>query len=722
MKVQNNHLEVGHVKLRNLVVFGILLVLLLPAGVAAQKLTAKEAAELVKERIAVPSNVQDFTSNYFESEGRGQWEFQWTGKKENVNAVLDAESGDVTSFYGYGGEYNRQETSLPKVSRAQALATAGEFLKKAAPSKYSSLQLADYVPEKVIPYYTGNRDYSFYYERVVNGVPCAFNGAQVQISPLTGKVTSYHLDWDYKSAFPAVKNPIPAEKAGEIMKDKGMELMYFRPYPAKEGKKREVKLVYGVNEPRRTLVDAQTGNLVTSSYFHTLRDGMYDMGGMGGMSAESAQKSRLTPIEEEEVQAVANLLSKEKAEAAVYKYFKLPAKFVLDNARLYEDDRDQRIWSLGWTMTDKDNKGSGYMSANVDAQTGELLSYSKSIYYPGKENEPNKYSVGEARTIGEKFLKTIQPGKMAQVKYVDRQDYLEASQTIRFDYARLVNGIPFYEDGISVEVDRVSGEILSFDVRWGNFNFPKAAPAISQDAAYKDLTQANPLLMGYMRVEVPKFERPEQKIGLYYYFGTSQPRLVDALSGKVLLDSGEEYAGQAKVEFTDIVGTPFEADIKLLHSLGIVGDSSGKFRPNAEVVHGDFIKMLVLASGWQPGEGEELDGLADTWYGPYYQTAVSRGLLSADNLPKPDQVVNRLECARYLVGALGLGKAAALEGIYQVPAKDADQVPVKDAGFAAIALKLGLMPSVNGKFEAGSVLNRGQAAAVLVRYMHAADK
>ena len=81
-----------------------------------------------------------------------------------------------------------------------------------------------------------------------------------------------------------------------------------------------------------------------------------------------------------------------------------------------------------------------------------------------------------------------------------------------------------------------------------------------------------------------------------------------------------------------------------------------------------------------------------------------------------------MECARYLVGALGLGKAAALEGIYQVPAKDADQVPVKDAGFAAIALKLGLMPSVNGRFEAGSVLNRGQAAAVLVRYMHAADK
>jgi hypothetical protein len=197
---------------------------------------------------------------------------------------------------------------------------------------------------------------------------------------------------------------------------------------------------------------------------------------------------------------------------------------------------------------------------------------------------------------------------------------------------------------------------------------------------------------------------------------------VEASSGKVLLDTGEEYVKNDGVEFSDISGTPYAEDIKLLLSLGVIGDASGKFKPEAAVASADFIKMLVLASGWQPGEGEELENVPDTWYRPYYQTAVYHGVLSEDSLPKPDQVVNRMDSARYLVGAVGLKKAAALEGIYKVPAKDSERIAEKDAGFAAIALKMGLVPDINGRFEPDTVLNRGEAASILVKYMQAAHK
>ena len=43
------------------------------------------------------------------------------------------------------------------------------------------------------------------------------------------------------------------------------------------------------------------------------------------------------------------------------------------------------------------------------------------------------------------------------------------------------------------------------------------------------------------------------------------------MSGKVLMDSGEEYVKEDKVEFTDIAGHPAESDIKLLYSLGVAG-------------------------------------------------------------------------------------------------------------------------------------------------------
>ena len=684
-------------------------------------MTAKEAAELVKQRISVPANSEAFSSNYLENEGRGQWEFQWKGKKETVSATLDVGTGDVTSFYGYGQDYSGDTKLVPKISRSQAVATAQEFLKKSVPSRVSSFRLVDTIPERSIPL-NYNRDHAIYFERVINGVSCPFNGAEFRISAATGKITYFYVNWDYTGTFPSAASIISGEKAAQTMKNSGLELMYFRPYPAKEGQQREVKLVYGINEPRRVLVDAITGKFVTSSYFYTLSDAMYDLGGMGGEGGMAkSEVGGLTPIEEKEVTAVANLLSKEKAQEAVFKYFKLPDGFVLDNARLFEDDRKDRIWQLGWTLK-SEGKGSGYMSASVDAQNGELLSYSKSVYVEGSEKEQNKYSAAEAKAIGEKFLQNMQPVKMGQVKYVDRQDYLEASRTAMLTYARLVNGIPFYEDSISVEVDRVTGEVISFNVQWGKFVFPKASPAVSLDVAYSNLTAVNSLKMGYLRTEEPKFDRSEQKIGLYYYFQSSQPRLVDANSGKVLLDTGEEYTEKGNVEFTDIGGHSAEADIKLLQSLGVVGGASDKYEPNASAVNADFIKMLVLASGWSAGEGEQLEGVPDTWYRPYYQTAVYHGVLSADSLPEADQVVSRMDCARWLVSAAGLKKAATLEGIYQVPAKDAAAIPEKDAGYAAIALKLGLLPSINGKFSGDSVITRGQTATALVGYMKVADE
>lgn len=211
----------------------LLFILLLPSAAFAQALTAREAAELVKERLPVPEDAKEFTSDYSEFEGRGQWEFQWTSKKGNVSATLDAESKDIISYYAWGEDYEGQSTLVPKISKAQAIAAAQDFLKKAAPGKYGSLELAKQVPERPI-LYSYNRDYNFYFERIVNGIHCPSMGAQFTVSAATGKVTNYSMDWDYKGQFPAAGKVITSEQAAATMKNKGaFELMYFRPYPAK---------------------------------------------------------------------------------------------------------------------------------------------------------------------------------------------------------------------------------------------------------------------------------------------------------------------------------------------------------------------------------------------------------------------------------------------------------------------------------------------------------
>ena len=79
---------------------GLSLIVLLPAVVAAQTMTAKEAAELVKERITVPGT-RRVTSDYSEYDGRGQWN-PVDGEEETLSATLDAATGDIVNLYGYG--------------------------------------------------------------------------------------------------------------------------------------------------------------------------------------------------------------------------------------------------------------------------------------------------------------------------------------------------------------------------------------------------------------------------------------------------------------------------------------------------------------------------------------------------------------------------------------------------------------------------------------------
>ena len=81
------------------------------------------------------------------------------------------------------------------------------------------------------------------------------------------------------------------------------------------------------------------------------------------MGSDEKRAAELTPIEEEEIEAVANLISKEEAQKAVFKHFELPEGFKLSRSRLYQDDRSQRrVWHLSWDLESKE-RVNGYIFA-----------------------------------------------------------------------------------------------------------------------------------------------------------------------------------------------------------------------------------------------------------------------------------------------------------------------------------------------------------------------
>jgi len=698
---------------------------LFPSSASAQTgIPARKAAEIVKSKFSLPENVKEFKSSYVEWEGRGRWDLRWVGSDENLYAGVDAVSGDIVHFRRHTVTKPDEKTSLlPAVTRENALAEAREFLRKAVPVKYGELRLA----EREVSAVRYDRDYEFFFERVVNGIAYLRDGASVRVSGKTGEVEYYDLRWDYKAEFPNAEKAISPEKAEQIFMDSGvLELMYYLPvYQYKEnGERPKIMLVYGVRNPRSVLVNALTGEFTDDLVYHGFD--LYEYGGMG--SPERLKE--LSPLEEKEVEVIGELLSKEKAMEAALKYFDLPEGYRLDSARLYEDYREQnkRIWSFNWNPEDTE-KIKGHVSAAVDAKTGELLSFSKWLYSPDEGDKELKYSLAQAREIGEKFIKKVQPRKAEEIRYHEeargpKPVSEEEQRYASFSYTRLVNGIPFYDDGFTVTVDRSTGEVTAYSMKWADFHFPDPKGIVGALDAFTTLTKINKLKMDYLKASRPseKVMDGRVSVGLYYHFSRYEPCIVDAFTGKVLTNEGEEYKVRGKVQFSDVTGHPYRDDINLLLSMGIIEGAGERFYPDRSTTNAEFIKMLVLANGWPAGEGDKIKSLEGKWYGPYYQTAVFRGLIDRDSLPEPNKEITRIFCARLMLKAMDLDKVAELSGIFNVPAADVGEIADEDAGYAAIALKMNLIVAVNNKFMPWGQITRGEAAGIIVRYMRTATR
>lgn len=688
---------------------------------ANSSMSAQKATEIAKSIITIPDDVKSFRSNYSEYNGRGVWNLNWETEEGNISVTVDALSGEISQFHQYNRD-SEPTNLLPTVNRTTAIKIANDFLAKAVPSKYASLKILERDNNEI---YTYNQNINLNYQRVVNNIPYLQNSAYITISGHSGEVLNFNLNWDYDLNFTTTTGIISPDKAANILKNNSFELMYYRPYDPKE----KVYLVYGVKHPNNSLVNAHTGEYTELSYYYRI---MTDKAAvMENGAGEVVQE--LSPIELKEIDAIKGLIPKEEAINIVKKFIEIPVDYELVQSALYQDyqNKDKRIWSFGWQ--NKTDNRNGYISAAVDAKSGELISFYKSDYSPERQNQKTNYTYDEAMKIAEDFIAYIQPQKAKQIRFNKNQQIrplLEINlrypdqpepelKEVNFEYIRLVNDIPFYDDKINITVDLISGEVISYSYNWSNLRFPSPNKIINKDEAFNKLTNDNLIKLEYLQPH-GFYIGPEanKKVGLYYHFTSSEPRLVDAFKGTLLNDNGEEYKKKSSPILTDIKGHPAEDDINTLLSLGIItGNEDGLFLPDNKITNAEFIKMLVMAIGAYPGEGKKIESLGDEWYSPYYQTAINRKIISKDNIPPPNGHLTRINAAYMLIRAMNLAYIADLQGIYKVSAADANTIKEKDIGYIAITSKLGLLPPKNNQVLINGVMLRGESASTIAQLM-----
>ncbi|WP_338818037.1 YcdB/YcdC domain-containing protein [Neomoorella thermoacetica] len=707
----------------------MLLITIFPVGAQAgdkPAVSLEQAIRTVKDNFSIPGEFTNFTSGYNNYNGRATWSLNWNandGKGGGFNAQVDAATGEIINMNMWQ-PVDRPEPGLqvPAFSQDEARQVAEKVLKRLAANHIADLQA---VPDtnQVIPLNNyGPVTYSFRWQRLVNGIPFPENGVNINIRGDNGQVVNYSLDWT-NADFPAATGAITPEKARQAFDQAGMlELQYYLPPqhgPVVAGQKRLPQLVYIINHPANGLIDALTGEPLV------MDDGKWFKGGAGGMGelaemhngAASQTTKPLSPEEIKEIEKTAKLISQDAAIAAVKKWLAIPANLTLSSANLAVDwqDPETSIWNLSWNTSKPDPGQINYVTARVDATTGELVGFDLS--YSSPDGKPGQLDRQGAQQMVEDFLRQVQPERFREVKLDANSKYgpgpipLKSGQNPPvqyFNYRRLVNGIPFPENGISVTVDTVAKRITSYNLNWGQFDFPAPKNLLQTEKAAEIFLKSRPLTLTYIQIFGPA--GPGEVRLVYQPLaapGTSAAAMVDARTGQ-LLDWQGTPLNQAPrpYHFNDIAGNFAEREINLLGQAGLFGEYGSAFHPDENITAVSLLRAMLMAKNGVQGNSD----LGDD---EVLKRAREQGWLKEDL--QPGASITRETLAKLIIRLLNLDHVARVEGIYRVPYTDAGSLSSDSLGYVALSWGLGILKGNGSTFEPGHQVTRAEAAAALVR-------
>lgn len=691
-----------------------LTVILLASGLAPTVASANNPMKL-EQAILVARAVfpeleldeADFVSNYFVSDDIPVWQLTWTETEGmEVRITVHANSGRILEFYRWERQAEEFLPPLPKLSEEEALAKAEAFLEKIAPEELAQCR---YQPGRPLRPYLHERTrhltYTFNFQRYANDIPFNYNGLQVNVNADTGEILGYVYTWT-EGLVPEPVQLIGATKAAAIAQEEGkMELQYYLPY-TRRGEAAKPILVYQAPRINTIAVDAFTGEI--RSPWLSVPPTARDTDNKGAATAE------LSPAELKEVMLVEGLLTQEQAEAKAREIFAIGETFSLNDVRLTANWQypEQRQWNLYFVADEEEQRS--YVAVTLDAETGEIYRYYTTM--PRDDYDAKgTLSWDEAEKLARDYLAKMNPEKAKQVELVKQEpiNREENQLSYYFSYRRLVNGIPFPQNGFNVAV--YAGEepaITSYNLDWLELEFPSKQGTLSLEQAHAKLRQTYPFRLEYRVPERGVRPLPVEGVAAAAASTESDPKIIlvytqapvpstmfRATDVQPLDYQGEPVRDEDAVTVpTDIKGHSAEEDIAYLAKVGILPvPANGKFRPNADATVGDWLEILANATG------SSIEYQADR-------------LTKGQDIDQ-SQPLKREELALYAIRALGYDRIASMSDIFLVAAPDATEVSKEYTGHVAIALKLDLLQLREGNFAPQATATRAELATALMQML-----
>lgn len=677
------------------------------ASVSVTDSQAMEKALLnVKSRIDIPTELTEFSGGASDYAYRTGYSFTWKDKENKYAVSVDSDSEGRILSYSYRTPDRRysSEQTLTSVPRDTAVSLAEEFLKKAVPEAFAD-------PSDCLVLDSVNFDsysesgFNVSFNRMKNNSPVMNNSAYIDADYKDGVLTIWmlNLNYDYDAAFENPADEI-TDSAAAYRSIFPEEMVYSKRYKyslRNTEDSEKIHLMYRMKDSG--YISAYTGEEITpkSEVMPLAGGGAKNAATMEYASDAVSADRGLSPEEEKELETISNLFSVNDAEKYLRSIpqLKLPADLKTEGSSLYSSGEKTKKYTLSLRMNNNSEKEYRSLNASFDAQRKRLTSinnyipYSKSVYED--ERKPLSQDVIEKGNKNiDGFLNTVISDKLGE--FSENEQAKEQYYNVSRSFRRLVNGIPYVNDTISVTYDPEQEAISNYNLSYEDeAQFPSAESALSGDEAYAKMLELAPITKLYVPTE--------DSYRLTYTMDGSPE--IDALTGEDL-NALDNFIAK-DVVYDDISGHWCETAVNELRDNGIALNGTS-FRPEDAITQEDLLRLFAAGSSGRYMLNRDTESLYEYCYNSNILTEQER------NEKAP---VTREQAFIIMVRMAGFERVAKLPDIYKVSYADGDLLSDGNIGYAAILSGMGVITGDGSTIRPKDSITRAETATMLYRYM-----
>lgn len=651
---------------------------------AAETAEMKAVLQKVKERIGNTDEYKNFYSQTEEDEIFGTvYNFEWTADDDTLLSVYAVADGTVLSYFTYDNGKSEKIPISETATKSEIEAYAQGFMKQLNPD------ISDNFKAESVTFYTNYAQVTF--AEYKNEYPIKNSFASLELSKdgktLQNLMINYEGGKNFESGTIIEKDSAVKSFCEKI----GLELYYDVTHKA-DGAFAEYKTTVTPLYSAKSIdkhINAISGDVFEENGSISA---YYSSGGTFDEESSSAEDSSndFSAAEITEIENTEGLISKEKAFEILKSIscLEFPKITINDVSTKLSTDTFDNSKKYIFTYRSKGDKLTSVMSATIDAENGEILSYTFREIGESK-NETVEISSEKTDGIAEKAIKELAPKKHSEYKASN-----DLSENGYRTYIRQVNGIPVYADTAEILINPKTEKIMSWKISYTEKDFPAIENVISKSEAEKIF-----------------FENTEYAPQYIYDYANSEYKLcyvpedlfaeIDPFSGDFISSKRAEVTG-----FSDISGHYAEEVIKALSESNI-GFSGDTFRPDEPIKQKEFASLLRDVVKYR-----ELQCVLDDNYD--YEEVYRYNSFIENDKKNPEGNVTRLDAAKFTVSAMGLSEIAELD-IFKPMFSDVTE----GTGYISILSGMNILNGDgNGHFNPEGILTRAQAFIIIYNYLN----